>query len=424
MKERRIVRTPKQKRAWTELLDNPHLSRILFDGGARSGKTDVILLWLILQADKFPGARILIARKNLDHARVTIWQNSLRKILLGIRDFTFAESVLEARHLNGSVIRIAGLDDQDRVDKILGDEYLHVFINEATQISYDTMQTVVTRLSQKIDGCESRKLILDCNPKNQRHWLYKVGCLHQDPETGETLKDAARWGRLHWTPYDNPYLPPDYLDSLESLSGIKRRRMLDGEWCDNDGAVYEEFDEDVHLFKPFDIPPGWTRIRAIDFGFTNPFACLWGALDEDGRLYIYRERYQTQTLISEHAEKIKKLSENENTYFTVSDHDAGERAELHSRGVPTRAAVKDVANGIQAVKDRLKVQPDGRPRLLVSADCKNLISEFYEYVWEPPKDGRAAKEAPRKEHDHALDALRYLCMAVRPGTKGARVLSA
>ena len=79
MKPRRYKLFPKQKRGWA-LLEDPALRRILFDGGARSGKTDVILVWLIKEALSRPGARVLVARWRR-HARTTIWNLSLKKIL-------------------------------------------------------------------------------------------------------------------------------------------------------------------------------------------------------------------------------------------------------------------------------------------------------------------------------------------------------
>lgn len=413
MKQRIYTRSPKQRTAWA-ILENPAITRYLFHGGARSGKTDIALLWHIKEAATYPGCRILFARKHLSHARNTIWCLSVKKLISGVHGFKLSDSTMEIWHDNGSIIRVDGLDDQERVDKILGDEYSHIFINEATQISYDTLQTVLTRLSLNVPGLPVRKCGLDCNPKSQRHWLYKVGVQRMHPEKNEPLQDASRWADLHWTPYDNPHLPADYIGTLESLSGAKKRRMLEGVWCDNEGAVYEEFDEDIHLVEPFDIPADWRRVRAIDFGYTNPFVCLWGALDNDGRLYIYRERYLPKVLTKTHAEAIK-AAEPANFMWTVADHDAEERAELTSCGIHTKAAKKDVLTGIETVKKRLTVQKDGKPRLFISRTCQNLISEFYDYVWEPAKEGRNAKEEPRKEKDHAMDCLRYTCMELDKG---------
>ena len=95
--------------------------------------------------------------------------------------------------------------------------------------------------------------------------------------------------------------------------------------------------------------------------------------------------------------------------------DADARDFLNSHGVSNEEARKDVYIGIQAVQKRFMSAGDGRPRLYISRDCINVIAELYDYSWEEPKDGRNAKEEPRKDRDHAMDALRYMVMeADRP----------
>ena len=105
------------------------------------------------------------------------------------------ETELTLNFYNGSSIVVGGLDDADRTEKILGNEYITVFLNEATQLSYETMQMAVTRLAQRVrdakGGLAVPKLIIDCNPKSPRHWLHYVGVRHVDPETEEPLPALA-----------------------------------------------------------------------------------------------------------------------------------------------------------------------------------------------------------------------------------------
>lgn len=411
MSQQRLELSAKQARAWHSLLESPKLTRILMDGGARSTKTTAILAWLIKEASTVPGARILAARKYLNHAKTTLFDLSFRQILSGCRGYRFMESDLEIRLGNGSMIRIGGFDDAERVDKILGDEYLHIFINEATQVTWDTVEKVKSRLSQNVPGARFRKLLFDCNPKGPRHWLYQAGVRHVVPGKTDPLPDAALWGRMHFTPYDNPFLPPDTLATLESLTGVQRRRLLKGEWCENEGAVYDDFDEDLHVIDH--MPAGWQswrKARGIDFGFQNPFVCLRGAIDHDGRLYVYRERYASQLIVSDHARGIKAEDAGESFLWTAADHDAEDRATLHASGIMTRAARKEIGRGIDAVKARLRRQKDGRPRLFVHRSCANTITEFAEYSWPPGSEGKQPKEVPQDSNNHAMDALRYMVM--------------
>lgn len=399
--------TKKQSRAWHTILCNPLTRRVLFDGGARSTKTFILCAWLANEAAIWPGAPILLARKHRDHARDSLYNDTLRKLLRNRPEWEFRDSLLEIHHRNGSFLRIGGLDDKERVDKILGTEYAHILFNESTQLSFETVTTVLSRLAS--NTVPVRKALFDCNPKNQRHWLYRVGVQHIDPDSGEPLRDADTWARMHWTPYDNPHLPPDALATLEAMTGVQRRRLLDGEWCEAAGAVYDEFDEDVHVIDA--MPAGWQSwqiVRGIDFGYTNPFVCLWGAIDPDGRLYIFSEHYQSRVIVRDHAAVIRSRWE-DRVVATVSDHDAEDRATLHAEGIETMPAHKDVLPGINAVKARMRVAGDGRPRLfIVRGACPSTIAEMYDYAWAAPTDGKNAKEEPSKDCDHAMDALRYI----------------
>lgn len=87
-------------------------------------------------------------------------------------------------------------------------------------------------------------------------------------------------------------------------------------------------------------------------------------------------------------------------------------------GLKTKRAKKSVLTGINAVKNRLKVQMNGRPRLRIHYRCEHLINEMYEYEWEKSVGGLNAREVPKKTNDHAQDALRYMVMSL-DGAPGA-----
>lgn len=409
--------TKKQIHAWKTVLTNNRYRRVLFDGGARSGKTKLLMDYVFARAFQFPGAKQLVARKFRTNAKNSIWTDTIKKYIAQYPEmngtlFRTLDSELKIYFANGSEILVAGLDNAERVEKVRGTEYCTIYLNEATELSYTTMNEVLTRLSQRVfdkNGNEAvPKLLLDCNPRGPRHWLYSVGVKHVDPESGRTLPNAEIWKRVHWSAYDNQEnLSKEYLEELENLPEIQKQRMLHGKWVSAEGQVYSDFREEIHVVSPFRIPDDWTKIRSIDFGFTNPFVCLWGAVDHDGKLYIYRELYKAGILTSVHAETIKKLSGNERYLMTVADHDAEERAELNKNGIPTEAAKKTVQLGIQTVQKRFREN-----RIFIFPSCKQLLSEIDSYSWLPPSEERNACEEPRKLDDHAMDAMRYMVMAV------------
>jgi hypothetical protein len=69
-----------------------------------------------------------------------------------------------------------------------------------------------------------------------------------------------------------------------------RARIL-GEWGSFEGAAYEEFEEGVHVVRPFDVPEHWSRFESLDFGANNPTAYLVWAADEEGNLVVADEYY-------------------------------------------------------------------------------------------------------------------------------------
>ena len=94
---------------------------------------------------------------------------------------------------------------------------------------------------------------------------------------------------------DNPYLANDgvYEQMLMSLPPVQRKQLLEGNWDVNEGAAFVEFDPEVHIVSPFQIPITWERIKGIDYGYASESACVWGAVDRsDGTLIIYRELYR------------------------------------------------------------------------------------------------------------------------------------
>jgi len=232
---------------------------------------------------------------------------------------------------------------------------------------------------------------------------------------------------------DNPYNPPQYAAMLTSLTGVIGLRLRDGRWVQAEGAVYETFSDENNVKEWFAPPAEWRRIRAVDFGYTNPFVCQWWAIDDDGRMYLYRELYRSRTLVSDHAKEINKLSVGEHIEVTVADHDAEDRATLHASGISTVPADKQVQLGIQRVQERIKKAGDDRPRLfllrgaLVDIDDSLVIErkptctleELPGYVWHRGQDGKANKEEPVKQNDHGCDALRYAVMYLDSGLTGS-----
>lgn len=222
------------------------------------------------------------------------------------------------------------------------------------------------------------------------NWVYQNFIERRDPQY-RVITASTR---------ENTHLPAEYIKDLEdNYAGDFAAQEIEGRFVAWEGLVYPGFSRAIHVCKPFKIPDSWPCVRGIDYGYTNPFVCLWGRLDEDGRLYIVDEHYQRKMLIEAHAEAI--LRRGDTVMWTVADHDAQDNAEMRAHGIATRNAQKEVVRGIQKVASRLQVAGDGRPRLMIFDNCVETIKELETYRWQDQKDDRDAKEEPLKQADHA-----------------------
>ena len=265
--------------------------------------------------------------------------------------------------------------------------------------------------------------------------------------TGEPLAGVAR---VHLDGLDNPHIDRAALEArLSRVAAHEREARKRGEITALEGRIYTDFDPGVHVVEPFEIPKDWPRYQAIDFGYTHPFCALWGALDGDGRLYIYREHYRAGWLLRKHALAITEAescphcfdpdgygsetdaevwwerydrgcshcdqgrAEPEPDIRWADPENAGDRRSLSADyRIVNSPARKRVAPGIRDVAERLVVQPDGKPRLYVFNTCTNLLSEFPQYRWKPNRGSEEIEPKPLKTNDHAMDALRYMIRGI------------
>lgn len=393
---------------------------LLLVGAAGTGKTLGILHKINRLCWMYPGARWLIVRKvRADLAQTTLV--TFERDILGLDNPICAGMQRDNRrsykYPNGSEIVVGGMD---RPGAILSSEYDGIYAAEAVQFELNDWETFIMRL--RSNAMPFQQLIADTNPDRPDHWLKQradagiLKMLNTYHEDNPAYWDAAE---KKWTKRGQDYV----LGKLERLTGVRRLRFRDGKWVIAEGAVYNDWNEDIHLREAFEIPKEWKRFRSIDFGYNNPFVCQWWAQDGDGNLYLYREIYKTRRLVEDHARDIVRLSQGENIAFTVADHDAEDRATLERHGVKTIPAKKDISPGIQAVQSRLRVdEQTKKPRLfvlrgaLVETDTElaeskkptSTADEFPGYVW---KD-KSKKEEPVDADNHGMDCVRYAVMQV------------
>jgi phage terminase large subunit len=191
------------------------------------------------------------------------------------------------------------------------------------------------------------------------------------------------------------------ITTLEGLTGVRRQRLLLGQWATAEGTVYDTFSIDTHV-KERDASEFVRWGIACDEGYTNPAVMLLVGEDADGRLHIAREFYKRGVLQSAVVSECATWCDDHEVYKVIVDNAAaGLIADMRNAGIPAQGHKGRVLDGIQAVQNYLAIAGDGRPRLTIDPSCVETINEFESYVWRPEKD------EPVKENDHAMDSIRY-----------------
>lgn len=223
-------------------------------GGSRSGKTFLLVRAIVQRAINAPGSRHAIFRFRFNHAKTSIWADTLPKVLklcfpaLRVR---FDKTDFYVELPNGSQIWIAGLDDKERVEKILGAEYVTLYFNESSQIPWGSVEMAMSRLAQKcelapeIAAATGRthlalKAYFDCNPPSKLHWSYQLFRAKVKPGTKEALPNPDDYVEMKVNPSDNAdNLPAEYFEVLASMSAAQRLRFEAGEWASEvNGALW------------------------------------------------------------------------------------------------------------------------------------------------------------------------------------------
>ncbi len=197
-----------------------------------------------------------------------------------------------------------------------------------------------------------------------------------------------------------------------------------------DNVVFGEFDRTVHVL-PIDYDPNLPLYRALDFGFVNPFVCLWIQVDRSGVVRVVDEYVRSRATIDMHATQVKARTPvpEEQVAATFCDP-AGSSVnditgtsvmrELRALGINVRSRRSGILEGIELIRRAIR-SGDGQSKLVISSRCPRLIEamECYHYS----ETSRIPSELPLKDglYDHPIDALRYFFINhIRPTRTTAR----
>lgn len=269
----------------------------LLVGGARSGKTFLLVRALIIRAVRAAGSRHVIFRHRYNAVMGSVWHETFPKVMAlcfpGLRA-TVNHAYSFQKFWNGSEIWFSGLDEKERLEKILGKEYATIFLNECSQIGHSSAETVLTRLAQRTDL--TNRAFYDLNPTTTAHWTHRLFLEHRTADGREDISEADQYGYDFMNPNDNAAnLDQAYIASLGGLSARQRRRFLEGRYSsDVENALWN-----LDSFKRCEAP---ADLRRVVIG-VDPSGCSGpedARSDEvgivvagqagDGKLYLLADR--------------------------------------------------------------------------------------------------------------------------------------
>ena len=402
----------------TDFLAAPEID-VLYGGAAGGGKSYAMLVDPLRYAHR-AAHRALILRRSMPELRELI-DKSRELYPQAFHGCKFREVEKLWNFPSGAKVEFGFLERDADVYRYQGQAYSWIGFDEITHLPTEFAWNYLASRLRTTDSEITPYLRCTANPGGVgAHWVKKRYISPAPPNESFDGNDGLSRKFIPARLDDNPYLSEDgrYEQMLKALPDVQRRQLLEGNWEITEGAAFTEFDPNVHVVIPFEIPIGWERIKGIDYGYASESACVWGAVDPtDGTLIIYRELYQKNLTGVDLAQVITNM-EVYDPYSVQGVLDTAAWARtgttgptvgetLQRAGHKLRRADKNRIQGKIQVHEYLKVQQSGRPRLQIFNTCPNLIRELTGI----PLDKSNPEDVDTHAPDHAYDALRYLIMS-------------
>ncbi len=377
---------------------------ILCDGAVRSGKTlSVGISFFCWAMARFDGAQFGLCGTTL----AAVERNVLAEVLPALRAMGF--EIEERRSKNTLMVRFGGRENtfylyggrnEGSAASIQGITLAGALLDETALMPRSFVEQACARCS-----AAGSKVWFSCNPEGPGHWFYREWVCR------------AREKRvlyLRFTMEDNPGLSPQVRERYERMfQGSFYRRFVLGEWTATEGLVYDFFEEDM-LAEPPERCQEW-RV-SCDYGTVNPASFgLWGRVDDiwyrTAEYYYDSKAEGRQKTDGEYAGDLIRLVGGRTVTQVVVDPSAASfLEELRRRGLPAVKADNQVIGGIRVAAELLR-----KGKLVICKGCDAAAREFGLYCW----DRTAGEDRVLKEHDHAMDEIRYFAMSLRESETAA-----
>lgn len=209
---------------------------------------------------------------------------------------------------------------------------------------------------------------------------------------------------------ENPFFPKEEFERRKAVMDPARFAALYlGEFEKMHGLVYDCFDEDIHVIEPYMLPFGTKYYAGIDWGHTDPFVIQVLAVLPNGMRFLVSEFYKTKLTVTDMIliAKQKKQIFGIETYY-ADPSQPGYIEEFNRNGLPCVPAFNDIRRGIDAMYEVIRI---GKFKVF-NRCAPHTIDEISGYHYPEPDDLEpdqdSKEQLPVGQHDHTMDALRYV----------------
>lgn len=408
---------------------------LLYGGQAGGGKSIALLMEAFVRCVEQPGLAAMLFRRTYPELERSLIMTSRRMFPREIAKYNDQKHMWTIRHGGSkpdSYLWFGFCEHEKDVYDYQSAEWGFLGIDESTHFTQFMFEMLYSRVRSSKPGV--RPVARLCtNPGNIGHGWHKKYFAIGKHEPGQIWRPAAEEGMTRKSPtrafipasvYDNPYLmnnDPDYVARLEALPLTQRKMLLYGDWESFGGQFFSEFEECLHVIKPFDIPLHWKIHRTLDFGFGSPFACLWIAVDERGHAYIFQEAYQAGLRDKQQADLVNEKSfwrkggslVPMEIQYNIGDPSMAQKSKdsgvstqenYNAKGITIIPGSNARVHGWMQMRNWLAIDPATKTPWLQLVDCcPNTIREFQEAI----VDDKNPEDVNTEGSDHALDAARY-----------------
>ena len=404
--------------------------REVFYGGARGGGKSYAMLVDPLRYCHKETHRALLLRRTMPELRDLI-NHSQRLYSKAFPGAKWREQEKEWRFPSGAKIEFGYAENMTDALRYQGQSYTWIGIDELPQYPSPDIYNFLRSSLRSVDPEIPVFMRSTGNPGNiGSQWVREMFVNPAEPNKTFNLEISTPTGTKTITRrfipaklQDNPYLmqTDDYYAMLASLPEVQRKQFLDGDWDAFEDSAFPEFNKSIHVVDPFEVPKGWQKFRAADWGYSSPACVLWFAIDYDNNLWIYRELYTKKITADVFARKVLELEKGEYIRYGVLDAStwakrgdigpsiAETMVQQGCRWRPSDRTPKSRISGKLEIHKRLKPSENEKkePGLRIFSSCRNLIRTLPIL----PLDESNPEDINTDVEDHAYDALRYGCMS-------------